>query len=272
MPTGTVKWFSSEKGYGFITPDEGGEDLFVHFSAIAGSGFKTLDEGAKVSFEVTQGQKGPQATDFKSPGSSAEARSGANVWMPHAAPVSAVRVGRQGAGGPRLREAVAFGSCKTAEEAPTINREIGVSLAGCLPRPRATSSWTKRGAPAGASITFATSVTPTIPTRSSYAEGYSGRGAFFPSRRSRPSTGRTRPCVGIKKALALPACRNPEPRQCGETAWRTGAERRSGLEQPFGISFGPARRLRWVCTGVCTPCALAASVAHLTHGAMRVSA
>jgi CspA family cold shock protein len=65
MPTGTVKWFSSEKGYGFITPDEGREDLFVHFSAIAGSGFKTLDEGAKVSFEVTQGQKGPQATDIQ---------------------------------------------------------------------------------------------------------------------------------------------------------------------------------------------------------------
>jgi CspA family cold shock protein len=65
MPTGTVKWFSSEKGYGFITPDEGGEDLFVHFSAIAGSGFKTLDEGTKVSFEVTQGQKGPQATDVQ---------------------------------------------------------------------------------------------------------------------------------------------------------------------------------------------------------------
>jgi CspA family cold shock protein len=65
MATGTVKWFSSEKGYGFITPDEGGEDLFVHFSGIAGSGFKTLDEGAKVSFEVTQGQKGPQATDIQ---------------------------------------------------------------------------------------------------------------------------------------------------------------------------------------------------------------
>ena len=65
MATGTVKWFSSEKGYGFITPDEGGEDLFVHFSAIAGSGFKTLVEGAKVSFEVTQGQKGPQATDVQ---------------------------------------------------------------------------------------------------------------------------------------------------------------------------------------------------------------
>jgi CspA family cold shock protein len=65
MATGTVKWFSNDKGYGFITPDEAGEDLFVHFSAIAGSGFKTLDEGAKVSFEVTQGQKGPQATDVQ---------------------------------------------------------------------------------------------------------------------------------------------------------------------------------------------------------------
>ena len=65
MATGTVKWFSNDKGYGFITPDGGGEDLFVHFSAIVGSGFKTLDEGAKVSFEVTQGQKGPQATDVQ---------------------------------------------------------------------------------------------------------------------------------------------------------------------------------------------------------------
>jgi len=65
MATGTVKWFNNEKGYGFITPDEAGEDLFVHFSAIAGSGFKSLDEGAKVSFEVTQGEKGPQATDVQ---------------------------------------------------------------------------------------------------------------------------------------------------------------------------------------------------------------
>jgi cold shock protein len=65
MATGTVKWFSNDKGYGFITPDEGSEDLFVHFSAIGGSGFKTLEEGAKVSFEVTQGQKGPQATDVQ---------------------------------------------------------------------------------------------------------------------------------------------------------------------------------------------------------------
>jgi CspA family cold shock protein len=58
MATGTVKWFSNDKGYGFITPDEGGEDLFVHHSGIAGDGFKTLAEGAKVEFDVTQGQKG----------------------------------------------------------------------------------------------------------------------------------------------------------------------------------------------------------------------
>lgn len=61
MAQGTVKWFNEEKGYGFISPDEGGEDLFVHYSGIAGSGFKSLDEGAKVSYEATQGKKGPQA-------------------------------------------------------------------------------------------------------------------------------------------------------------------------------------------------------------------
>lgn len=63
MPDGTVKWFNADKGFGFIQPDEGGEDLFVHFSAINSSGYKTLDEGQKVSFEVTQGQKGPQASN-----------------------------------------------------------------------------------------------------------------------------------------------------------------------------------------------------------------
>ena len=61
MPRGTVKWFSQDKGYGFITPDEGGEDIFVHFSAIQGSGFRNLEEGEKVTYEVGQGQKGPQA-------------------------------------------------------------------------------------------------------------------------------------------------------------------------------------------------------------------
>jgi len=58
---GTVKWFNSEKGYGFIKPDDGSEDLFVHYSGIAGEGFRSLDEGAKVSYEVTRGKKGLQA-------------------------------------------------------------------------------------------------------------------------------------------------------------------------------------------------------------------
>jgi CspA family cold shock protein len=60
---GTVKWFSQEKGYGFITPDDGGEDVFVHHTGISGEGFKTLQEGEKVSYEVTQGRKGLQAAD-----------------------------------------------------------------------------------------------------------------------------------------------------------------------------------------------------------------
>ena len=63
MATGTVKWFSDPKGYGFITPADGGADLFVHHTGIAGSGFKTLTEGAKVEFEATQGPKGAQATN-----------------------------------------------------------------------------------------------------------------------------------------------------------------------------------------------------------------
>jgi cold shock protein len=63
METGTVKWFSDEKGYGFITPENGGKDLFVHHSNIAGTGFKTLAEGARVEFESRQGAKGPEAYD-----------------------------------------------------------------------------------------------------------------------------------------------------------------------------------------------------------------
>jgi CspA family cold shock protein len=63
MAQGTVKWFSDEKGYGFISPEEGGEDLFVHHTGIAGNGFKSLQEGDKVSYEATQGKKGMQAED-----------------------------------------------------------------------------------------------------------------------------------------------------------------------------------------------------------------
>jgi CspA family cold shock protein len=61
MAQGTVKWFSDEKGYGFISPDEGGEDLFVHHTSIVGQGFKSLEEGQKVTYEAAQGRKGMQA-------------------------------------------------------------------------------------------------------------------------------------------------------------------------------------------------------------------
>ena len=65
MSTGTVKWFNGDKGYGFITQDDGGPDVFVHFSAIAGAGYRNLDENQKVEFEVTQGPKGAQASNVK---------------------------------------------------------------------------------------------------------------------------------------------------------------------------------------------------------------
>lgn len=61
MPTGTVKWFNASKGYGFIAPDDGGPDVFAHFSSIEGSGYRELTEGQKVDFETEQGPKGPQA-------------------------------------------------------------------------------------------------------------------------------------------------------------------------------------------------------------------
>jgi CspA family cold shock protein len=65
MPTGTVKWFSDEKGFGFITPDDGERDLFVHFSAITGDGYRSLAEGAKVSYEPEDGDKGPKAVNVQ---------------------------------------------------------------------------------------------------------------------------------------------------------------------------------------------------------------
>ncbi|MFL5895163.1 MAG: cold-shock protein [Thermoleophilaceae bacterium] len=65
MATGTVKWFSDEKGYGFITPDDSGKDLFIHHSGIAGDGYRSLSEGAKVSYDAQEGQKGPQAVNVQ---------------------------------------------------------------------------------------------------------------------------------------------------------------------------------------------------------------
>ena len=65
MATGTVKWFNAEKGFGFIEQDGGGGDVFVHYSAIKSSGYRELQEGQKVEFEVTQGQKGPQAAEVR---------------------------------------------------------------------------------------------------------------------------------------------------------------------------------------------------------------
>ena len=65
MSTGKVKWFDAKKGFGFITPDDGGEDLFVHFSSIEVDGFKSLEEGQAVEYQVAEGRKGPQATNVR---------------------------------------------------------------------------------------------------------------------------------------------------------------------------------------------------------------
>jgi cold shock protein len=65
MAQGTVKWFNAEKGFGFITQDSGGPDVFVHYSAIAADGYRSLEENQRVQFEITQGQKGPQAAQVR---------------------------------------------------------------------------------------------------------------------------------------------------------------------------------------------------------------
>jgi CspA family cold shock protein len=65
MPTGTVKWFSDDKGFGFITPDDGSQDVFVHHNAIVAEGFRTLDEGAKVTYELESSEKGPRAANVQ---------------------------------------------------------------------------------------------------------------------------------------------------------------------------------------------------------------
>jgi CspA family cold shock protein len=65
MTTGTVKWFNGEKGFGFIAPDDGGADLFAHFSAISGSGFRSLEENQRVEFDIAKGDRGPQAANIR---------------------------------------------------------------------------------------------------------------------------------------------------------------------------------------------------------------
>src|SRR4026207_2277314 len=93
MANGTVKWFNDSKGYGFITPDEGSKDLFVHHSQIAGEGFKSLAEGARVSFEEREGAKGPEATNVVA--SAAQSQAPARRRAPPRRPRAPARAGRR---------------------------------------------------------------------------------------------------------------------------------------------------------------------------------
>jgi CspA family cold shock protein len=86
VPQGTVKWFDGEKGYGFISPDEGGEDLLVHYSGIEGGGFKSLDEGDKVTYEAGRGRRGPQAEKGRLTAPRAAPRTPSPASAPSAAP------------------------------------------------------------------------------------------------------------------------------------------------------------------------------------------
>jgi CspA family cold shock protein len=89
MATGTVKWFSNVRGYGFIVPDSGGEDLFVHYTGIAAEGFKTLDQGDRVAYEVREGRRGPEAfavVRIAARASERRARRREEPSRPHAAP------------------------------------------------------------------------------------------------------------------------------------------------------------------------------------------
>ena len=99
--TGTVKWFNAEKGYGFITPEDGGKDCFVHHSAIQGQGFKTLDEGERVEFDIGQGQKGPQAENVTRLGGGGSGSGGGDEQRGSGRGSGGSRSGGGSRGGPR---------------------------------------------------------------------------------------------------------------------------------------------------------------------------
>jgi CspA family cold shock protein len=99
MATGTVKWFNDSKGFGFITPDEGGKDLFVHYTNVAGEGFKSLTEGAKVEFAPAEGETGPVATNVVPIGASP------NRWSaPGDSPARSTRLSKGGSDPTKGRE------------------------------------------------------------------------------------------------------------------------------------------------------------------------